>query len=262
MASHDVLAPLWARARVESMLSEDYEGAQTGNIRADLKETITQLGIEYRLMTQYTSFVAVEEMIVTDGDQPRRIDVPVEVPEGVNGLVSFDDSTSTYYKTRPSSAGNFAYGAGQAKSLRVSSGVLNSRAPIPAPPNAPPTVTVTVSPAEPPSRIGSGVADAERRDESRQKLHRSILTVVERLRKKEALSSADEAGFIRNGKAEVQVWLTDKSDETRLKLKELGFEVVLDPKTTKLLIGRIPIDKLEALAALKFVSYVSPQLSK
>jgi len=35
-------------------------------------------------MTQFTSFVAVEEMIVTDGDQPRRIDVPVEVPEGVN----------------------------------------------------------------------------------------------------------------------------------------------------------------------------------
>src|SRR5207247_1237611 len=32
----------------------------------------------------FTSFVAVEEMIVTDGGQPRRIDVPVEVPEGVN----------------------------------------------------------------------------------------------------------------------------------------------------------------------------------
>ena len=33
-------------------------------------------------MTQFTSFVAVEEMMVTDGGQPRRIDVPVEVPEG------------------------------------------------------------------------------------------------------------------------------------------------------------------------------------
>jgi len=35
-------------------------------------------------MTQFTSFVAVEEMIVTDGGQPRRIDVPVEIPEGVS----------------------------------------------------------------------------------------------------------------------------------------------------------------------------------
>ena len=49
-------------------------------MRPELKETITQLGLEYRLMTQFTSFVAVEEMIVTDGGQPRRIDVPVEVP--------------------------------------------------------------------------------------------------------------------------------------------------------------------------------------
>src|SRR4029077_19822002 len=50
----------------------------------ELKETVTNLGLEYRLMTQFTSFVAVEEMIVTDGGQPRRIDVPVEGPEGVN----------------------------------------------------------------------------------------------------------------------------------------------------------------------------------
>ena len=70
-------------ARVDNLMGQDYAGAQNGNMRAELKDTITQLGIEYRLMTQFTSFVAVEEMIVTDGGQPRRIDVPVEVPEGV-----------------------------------------------------------------------------------------------------------------------------------------------------------------------------------
>ena len=47
------------------------------------------------------------------------------------------------------------------------------------------------------------------------------------------LSSADEAGFIRNGKAEVQVWLTEKSEAALAKLKELGFEVVLDAKNSK-----------------------------
>ena len=85
MASHDVLASLWARARIDNLMGQDY--ARRANVATcvpDLKDTITQLGIEYRLMTQFTSFVAVEEMIVTDGGQPRRIDVPVEVPEGVN----------------------------------------------------------------------------------------------------------------------------------------------------------------------------------
>src|SRR6185369_9203071 len=58
MASHDVLAPLWARARIDNLMGQDYAGAQTGNMNKELKDTITQLGIEFRLMTQFTSFVA------------------------------------------------------------------------------------------------------------------------------------------------------------------------------------------------------------
>ena len=79
--------------------------------------------------------------------------------------------------------------------------------------------------------------------------------------KKEMILGADEAKFIRNGNAEIQIWLTDKSDETLVKLKALGFEVVLDPKSAKLVIGRLPIDKLAALAELKSVRYIAPQLS-
>jgi hypothetical protein len=142
----------------------------------------------------------------------------------------------------------------------VSSGVLNNSAlagvaagtgsgsggaKAPPPPNSPPVVTVTASTPE-----------------LRQKLHRSVLAVVERLRKKEAVTSADETGFIRNGKAEVQVWLTEKSEANLAKLKELGFEVLLDPKSPRLIIGQVSIDKLEALAKLTFVSYISPQVSK
>ena len=70
----------------------------------------------------------------------------------------------------------------------------------------------------------------------------------------------DEAKFIHNGKAEIQIWLTEKSVEIMAKLKELGFEVVLDPKTAKLVIGRLPIEKLAALAELKSVRYVAPQM--
>ena len=57
---------------------------QNVNPSPEIRESITQLGLEYRLMTQFTSFVAVEETIVTSGGQPRRIDVPVEMPEGVS----------------------------------------------------------------------------------------------------------------------------------------------------------------------------------
>jgi Ca-activated chloride channel family protein len=82
-AGHEVLATLWARTRIDDLMSQDYQGAQNGNMKDELKNTIVGLGLEYHLLTQFTSFVAVEEQIVTDGGQPRRIEVPVELPEGV-----------------------------------------------------------------------------------------------------------------------------------------------------------------------------------
>ena len=98
----------------------------------------------------------------------------------------------------------------------------------------------------------------QKRQQLYAKLHASLQAVVERLRKKEAQPGAAEAQFVRDGKAEVRVWLTEKTPEVLARLKELGFEVVLEPKTAKLLIGRLPVDKLAALAELKEVRYVAP----
>jgi hypothetical protein len=55
--------------------------------------------------------------------------------------------------------------------------------------------------------------------------------------------------------------LTDRSPEVIAQLKQMGFEVVLDPKTAKMIIGRLPIEKLAALAELKSVRYVAPMTS-
>ena len=279
MALHDVLAPLWARARVDNLMNEDYLGAQSGNMRADLKDTITQLGIEYRLMTQFTSFVAVEEMIVTDGGQPRRIDVPVEVPQGIKSdadlvgefkTVAIPKAMSSTLGRSPSkrrmvmSAGVLS-GTGGGGAGGAGGGGGGGVGPVAQPSNVPSN--------SPPARANSVIGltnadpanqpvDKKESDELRPKLHHSLFAVVEKLRRKETLTAADEAGFIRNGKAEVQVWLSDKSPASLVKLKELGFEVVLDAKSSKLIIGRLPVEKLEALARLDFVKYVSPQIMK
>jgi Ca-activated chloride channel family protein len=252
MASHDVLAPLWARARIDSLMGEDYLGAQRGTMRAGLKETITQLGIEYRLMTQFTSFVAVEEMIVTDGGQPRRIDVPVEVPAGVDRrMVSADVETSRAYTFGLSSAG-LSNRASAPPAKAVSGAGAGGRVGV-GRRIAPKPVSAANAPDDSPEFVGGEV---------RQKLHASLFAVVERLKNKQTLPTADEAKFVRNGKAEVQIWLTDKSAETLAKLKELGVEVVLDAKNSNIIIGRLPIDELETLSTLKVVRYVAPQVSR
>ena len=251
MASHDVLASLWARSRIDSLMAQDYAGAQANTMRADLKETITQLGIEYRLMTQFTSFVAVEEMIVTEGGQPRRVDVPVEVPAGT---VPQESNVQR----------NFGFIGGSIYPARGMSRA-GLRNPPPKPPNVPPVVTsVRVLPsASPESADSIGTGSGTGKDfELRQKLHASVFAVVQRLQHKKPLPTGEQYKFIRDGKAEVQIWLTDKSDETLAKLKELGFEVMLDPKTSKLIIGRVPLQKLEALVTLPFVRYVAPQAFK
>ncbi len=117
---HDVLATLWARTRVDDLMSQDFIGVQQGTMKEEVKQAITQLGLDYRLMTQFTSFVAVEEMIVTDGGQPRRVDVPVEVPEGVNRAAVFGQNKAPGYR------GN--NGGGNISSFYLNPGLVSASA--------------------------------------------------------------------------------------------------------------------------------------
>ncbi|MGI8997705.1 MAG: VWA domain-containing protein, partial [Pyrinomonadaceae bacterium] len=294
---HDVLSTLWARARIDDLMGQDFNGMQQGNMRADLSETITQLGLEFRLLTQFTSFVAVEEMIVTDptSGQPRRIEVPVELPEGINRAGALGDNEALAVNGRAFSQfqqfANLSPGIVNSSVVRVDKmskargtlkreergrnikpsgasggggGVVGGRgtaAPTPAPPPAPMAAEAVSMNADEMIRVDNKPLSPEKQKQQqlRAKLHPSLVAVVERVQKKIAQPNTDESKFVRDGKAEVQVWLTDKSPEVIAQLKQLGFEVILDPQSAKLIIGRITIDKLSALAELKAVRYVAPQ---
>lgn len=81
---HDVLAPLWARQRIEWLMEQDWMGIQLGKANRDVKGDITKLGLEFGLVTQFTSFVAVEDRVITEGGKPKTVEVPVEMPNGVS----------------------------------------------------------------------------------------------------------------------------------------------------------------------------------
>ncbi|HEY5401702.1 MAG TPA: hypothetical protein VIK24_02490, partial [Pyrinomonadaceae bacterium] len=216
----------------------------------------------------------------------------VEVPEGVNpNMVGDQDELkplsrmispkSKGGRLRGAGGGGSGGGYGVGRGGTVGGAVYASAPP---PPNMVPTVTLSATVNGQvntnPASVASTSAPAARAelldkpapvarsaeevklDQLSSKLHPTLLAVVRRLLAKQTVPTADEARFVRDGKAEVQVWLTDKSEQTMATLKELGFEVILDRKTSKLLIGRLPIEKLEALGDLKVVTYVSPQLSQ
>src|SRR4029079_19452164 len=52
---HDVLAKVWARQKIEDLMQQSfYMGSPEG------EEVVTALALDYKLMSQYTSFVAVD----------------------------------------------------------------------------------------------------------------------------------------------------------------------------------------------------------
>jgi Ca-activated chloride channel family protein len=73
------LGSLWARAAIA-----DLERAMVRGETPELVDAVTELGLRHRLVTKYTSFVAVEERMVVSGGRPTAVRVPVEMPEGVD----------------------------------------------------------------------------------------------------------------------------------------------------------------------------------
>jgi Ca-activated chloride channel family protein len=78
--AHEAMASVWARQQVRQLMTQMVRQGQT----KELIEQVTQLGLNFRLMTQWTSFVAVEEKTVNTEGKPQTVVQPVEMPEGVS----------------------------------------------------------------------------------------------------------------------------------------------------------------------------------
>src|SRR5215217_4017934 len=87
---HDVLASLWARRRIDDLVGDEIANAQNKPVQDQVREEITQLGLDFKLMTPYTSFVAIDDVAFTGSEDPIRVEVPVQAPAGaMAGLVSY-----------------------------------------------------------------------------------------------------------------------------------------------------------------------------
>ncbi len=83
-SANSALGSLWARAKVDSLMAKDWMGLQRGNFKPEIKDEVIQVALAHRIMTQFTSFVAVEETTITVGGKPTTVAVPVEMPDGVS----------------------------------------------------------------------------------------------------------------------------------------------------------------------------------
>jgi Ca-activated chloride channel family protein len=74
------IAQLWGRFRIKELMSQMF-GGETKSV----VESVTNTALNYRLLSQYTAFIAVSEEVRVEPDGTRRrVQVPVELPEGVS----------------------------------------------------------------------------------------------------------------------------------------------------------------------------------
>lgn len=239
---HDVLATLWARRKVEELMARDYRGIQYGTANSELKQEITQLGLDFRLMTQFTSFVAVEDRIVNEGGRSVRQEVPVEMPEGVSYAGIYGDAERDLAKRRvyaPSPVG-FAGGLrGQASMpMAESSVIVESKGPRlsrhDVPYNRQPATDKPEARPVPPPPIkmdGTPVS----------KLHPDLQVLA--------------AGTA----VKVQVWLAANATPQVLKaLAAAGLKFQANTQSGALVVGTVSADKLAAIEAMTAVRFIAP----
>ena len=100
--THDVLSKAWARKKIEDISAQLYAADAS-----EIIEEITDIALNHRLMTQYTSFVAVDENDMQPIDQevkaPRQVVVPVPLPDGTDfrGFYGSQNASVTLFSKRP-----------------------------------------------------------------------------------------------------------------------------------------------------------------
>lgn len=93
------------------------------------------------------------------------------------------------------------------------------------------------------------------------KVDPAIAALIERV-KSGARPDPGEKEFVRNGKAELRITVAEKTQKTIDQLHDTGFETISSRRLSKLIVGRLPVEKLESLAELVSVRFIAPRRMK
>ncbi|HLK05023.1 MAG TPA: marine proteobacterial sortase target protein [Candidatus Acidoferrum sp.] len=80
-AFHPGITTVWARQKTDELMDRWRVGDET--TQANLRTEIIAHAIQYRLVTRFTSLVAVEEIVANPGGESSQVAVPSELPAGM-----------------------------------------------------------------------------------------------------------------------------------------------------------------------------------
>jgi len=132
--SHDAIASVWARQRIRQIWNRD-----VGNETAQGRSEITELGLRHNLVTQFTSFVAVEKELseVPQGNLVSEV-VPSMMPDGMKETPNGSQGTTAHTAaTRSQASGKPTSNATQPTTSSPQPAARNSHSVASTPPSPP-----------------------------------------------------------------------------------------------------------------------------
>lgn len=88
---------LWARQMIDELMAGDWQGLHSHTFKREQEELITKISLEYRILTQFTSFVAVDEDHESNPQQIKTLSVPLEMPDGIENQKKDSQTDTTSY---------------------------------------------------------------------------------------------------------------------------------------------------------------------
>lgn len=228
----DSIPALWARRMVDKIQREGVLEAPGGSgsypvrydprveaIAPEAKNRIIDLATEYGLITDYTSFVAVEQRVINIGGHQRTVHVPVEMTEGVSYRAIDTPTVGLQY----AAGATFGGGGGLGGGAKVDDQKVRRK--------------VAVRHADP-LLVGGLDSVSGRPATFEDKVSEKLLKAA--------------------GPVEIEVWLTDLTPKIVAKLKKARLTVDVEDKSLKLVCGRCDAKLLKALAAIEEVKFIEP----
>jgi Ca-activated chloride channel homolog len=259
-ASNAALEKIWARHKVEDLMSQDWNGIQSGDSK--FKAEIIQVGLEHSLATQYTSFVAVEERTVVSDGKPVRVEVPVDLPEGVSPLAVPSDRPQGYAMLGTSASAGPGVGGGFGGGIYRLRSVEPAASPAQSASGYAVNETIEVT-ADAPT-VETSSADVEKAKKPRKdaalkraeaKLSPELLTMY-RCAVARGVSTAASTCQAAPAQIKVEVDLTQLTAGLDRKLATAGLKII-SGSGTKQLIGTIVPAQLKQLAQIAEVKSIS-----
>lgn len=229
---------LWARKKIAEIERTDYLAGLKGQSRSpeSVASRVTDLALQFGLMSQYTSFVAVETRVLNVGGKQRTVAVPVEQADGVS--MGQLDSRIMYKSAAnmpttlglPRGGGGGGQGAGGFGGGGFGGGVSGA-------------TKAEADKATFGLTVDGHPVPQEKPEQRRQRLFTQKVS-----KKLQGLK----------GKVEVQVWVVKVDTDTLAKLVKAGLKIAQSDKGLKVVFGSIDASQLKMLADLDAVQKIDP----